>query len=96
MEPNRGKEKWSSILNRGSVTGVDMNEEAIREARTTAEKSGLRNVEFRVGDCYSYLKALRVVNDFFHKFLQTYRKAYIVLIRPFILDRFRRTHIFAV
>jgi ubiquinone/menaquinone biosynthesis C-methylase UbiE len=40
-------------VGRGSVTGIDLNEEALRKARTVAEKSGIKNVEFRVGDCYS-------------------------------------------
>lgn len=40
-------------ISQGSVTGIDLNEEAIKNAQTAAEKSGLRNVEFRVGDNYS-------------------------------------------
>ncbi len=40
-------------VGRGSVTGIDPNEEGLKNARTAAEESGLRNVEFRVGDSYS-------------------------------------------
>lgn len=35
---------------RGKVIGVDMTEEMIQKARTTASKYGYRNVEFRLGE----------------------------------------------
>ena len=39
--------------NRGSVVGMDPNEEALKNARAAADEAKLENVEFRAGDTYS-------------------------------------------
>ncbi len=40
-------------VSRGSVVGIDPNEEALKNAQAAAEKADLGNVEFKVGDTYS-------------------------------------------
>jgi len=40
-------------VSRGSVVGMDPNEEALKNAQAAAEEADLENVEFRVGDTYS-------------------------------------------
>ena len=43
----------AKMLTRGSVTGMDLNEDALKNARRSAREAGLSNVEFKSGDCYS-------------------------------------------
>ena len=40
-------------VSRGSVVGMDPNEEALKNARAAADEAKLENVEFRAGDTYS-------------------------------------------
>ncbi len=40
-------------VSRGSVVGMDPNEEALKNAQAAAEEADLGNVEFRAGDTYS-------------------------------------------
>jgi len=40
-------------LSHGSVTGVDLNEDALKNARKVAIDAGLSNIEFKAGDTYS-------------------------------------------
>ena len=40
-------------VSRGSVVGMDPNEEALKNARASADEAGMVNIEFRAGETYS-------------------------------------------
>lgn len=42
---------YASVNSDRKVVGVDISEKSIRQARRVAERLGIQNVEFKVGDC---------------------------------------------